>query len=301
MDAVLEIVPLVVVFAASYAVKRAGLLTADDGGALLRVVFYLGVPPLIFMSLASVELDASFLRLGLVAPVVIGFSLLVVLVLRRTALKGVDAAAFGPFLTGVVVMNTGFLLPFVERIAGAEGIARLAVIDAFVGIMTFSVVYLAVVRVAHDRPDTAFLVKKLLISPPMWALVAALLVQLVGVTPPVVITESLEVAARIVGTAVLIALGLKFEPHIRRPGLLTLAVGLRFGLGAVVGMGLIAALGLEGIDAGVAMFACLAPTGFNAITFAELEKLDVQFAAAVVSAGLLIAVAASPLTTQLLR
>nr|WP_276320633.1 AEC family transporter [Phytoactinopolyspora endophytica] len=291
---------MIIVFVASYAAKRAGLLRSDDGGALLRVVFYLGYPPLIFLSILRVDVDASFLRLCLVAPVVIGASLLVVLLLRRSLLRHIDRRTFGPFLAGAAVMNTGFLLPFVERTAGPEGVARLVIIDTFVGVTAFSVVYAALVGIGHERADPGFVLRKLVQSGPLWGLVAAVVVKLAGVTPPVVIMDSFEVAARIVGTTLLMALGLKFELRVRRPRLLLLSLALRFGLGAVFGAIFIRLAGLDGIDARVAMFASIAPIAYSAITFAEMERLDVRFAASQVSMGILIAIAASPLTVQLL-
>jgi hypothetical protein len=296
-----EVLPLVIIVALSYALKRIGLLTADDGGAMLRVVFHLGIPPLIFLSILRVDLDASLARLCLLGPIMIGLSLLVVLVVRRSVLSRVSAETFGPFLAGVVIMNTGFLLPFVERVAGPDGIARLAIIDTFVGITTFSVVYATVVRVAHGRPNPRFVLRKLVMSPPLWGLAAAVIVKLTDVSPPQLLTDTAETAARIVGTAILIALGLTFELRVERPRLVLLAVGLRFGLGAAFGAAFVALTGLDGLDANVAMFASIAPIGFNSITFAQLERLDVRFAASQVSIGLLVAMVAAPLTVRLLH
>lgn len=296
-DAVL---PPVIVFFASVVVKRTGVLTAEDGGSLLRVVFYLGNPPLLFLAVVKVDLDAELFRLCLLPPAIIGVSLLAVLVLRWSALRHLDARTFGPFLTGVVVMNLSFLLPFVQQTAGAEGLARLAIIITFNGIVIYSLVYTVVVWVANDTPDLPFMAKKVLLAPPLWGLLAAFAVKLADVNPPSIVIGSFDLAARLVATAVLVALGLKFELRVQWPRLLVLALALRFGLGLAVGVAFVTVMGLRGIDANIAIFASVAPVGFISITFAELERLDVSFAASQVSVGLLVTMVASPLTVQLL-
>lgn len=287
-------------FAFGVVLKQAGLLSSDDGGSLLRVVFNLGLPPLIFLSILHVDIDTSMLLLCVFGPAVIGVALVVVLLLRRTLLSHVDAKTFGPLLTGAVVMNTGFLLPFVERVLGADGLARLALIDTFVGMTVFTVVYAVVVHVAHDRPDLGFVFRKVALSPPLWGLAAGAVVKSTGVTPPAVLLDSFDIAARMVATAILVALALKFEWRVERPRLLLLVVALRFGVGAALGAAFVMITGLDGVNASIVMFASMAPVGTSSITFAEMEGLDVRFAASQVSVGLLLAMVASPLTVQLL-
>ncbi|WP_436771348.1 AEC family transporter [Yinghuangia sp. YIM S09857] len=297
-----DVVPLLALIAAGHAARRAGALTSDDGSALLRVVFHIALPPLVFLAVVHVEFDASLARLSLLGPTVCCGTLGVVLLLRRTALRTLDRRLFGAFLTGCAVMNTGFLLPFAERLGGPEALARLVVIDAFVTLTTFSLVHAVVVKVARDdAPDRPHMLGKLLASPPLWALAAAAVVRAARITPPAVLLDSFESAARATGALILIALGLKFEPKARRPGLLALTVCLRFGLGVLLAAVFAAAVGLDGPDARIALFAATAPVGFNTITFAELEDLEVEFAASQVSVGLITALALLPLTTRLVH
>lgn len=296
------VLPLLVIFAAAYGAKRAGFLSAHDGGVLLRVIFHITLPPLVFLSVLYAEVDGDLVRLALLPPTVVAVSLAVVFVLRRSVLRELDARTFAAFMTAVVVMNTGFLLPFVQRLSGPEGLARLAILDTVGGIVTFSVVYAIVVRVSRDTaPDVRYVVGKLLVSPPLWGLAAAVLVRASGLTPPKGLLDTFDMAASTVGTVVLIALGLKFEPSVRRPRLLALSLGLRFGLGAVVGLAFIRLVGLEGLDARIALLGATAPLGVAAVTFSELENLDVEFAASVVSVGLMAAVLASPVTMRLIQ
>jgi predicted permease len=73
---------------------------------------------------------------------------------------------------------------------------------------------------------------------------------------------------------------------------------LRFVLGVVIGIIFVKLLHLEGLTAQIALFASMAPIGFNSITFAELEHLDVEFASSQVSVALIVALIASLLSSK---
>lgn len=287
LDATLKILPLLLIFLAGYGLKRAKFLTSEDGSSLLKLIFFAGVPALIFISILKVDFDSSLLLLCLLPPIIVAITLLAGLLLRRTALRNISVKTFGALLVGAVVMNTGFLLPFVQNLYGAEGLARLAIIDAFNALITFSLVYAVAVKMGNNEPRLSFVTKKILISPPLWALILALILKGLDVTPPQFAMETLGLVAGLVAPVVLLALGLKLTFKLEKPKLLLVPLFLRFVLGGLIGIAFVKLFGLEGLNAQIAIFASLAPIGFNSITFAELEKLDVEFAASQVSIGLI--------------
>lgn len=298
--AILQILPLLLIFLIGFALKKAKMLSSDDGSVLLKLIFFAGVPALIFVSILKVKIDASLIWLCFFPFVITLITLGVIYLLRRSLLKKINTKTFGALVAGAVVMNTGFLLPFVEHLYGAEGLARLAVIDAFNALVTFGLVYAVIVRIGSDRPDKKFILKKLLIAPPIWALCIAIALKFLDVSPPTVVMDTLGTVAKLVGPVILIALGLKFSLKIKEPKLLLIPLVLRFGLGALIGLAFVKLLHLEGLTAQIALFASIAPTGFNSITFSELERLDVEFAASQVSIALIFALLASPFIVQLL-
>jgi len=300
LDATLKILPLLLIFLAGYGLKRAKFLTSEDGSSLLKLIFFAGVPALIFVSILKVDLDSSLLLLCLLAPVIVAITLIVGLVLRRSTLRNISLRTFGALLVGAVVMNTGFLLPFVQNLYGAEGLARLAVIDAFNALITFSLVYAVAVKMGNNEPRASFIAKKLLISPPLWALFLALILKGLDVTPPQFAMETLDLVAGLVAPVILLALGLKLTFKLEKPKLLIVPLMLRFALGGLIGIAFAKLLGLEGLDAQIVIFASLAPIGFNSITFAELEQLDVEFAASQVSVGLIVGLIATPFIVHFL-
>jgi predicted permease len=93
---------------------------------------------------------------------------------------------------------------------------------------------------------------------------------------------------------------LKFTPVVKKPGLLGLSLVLRFVLGGLIGVMFVKVFGLHGLNTSIAIFASIAPIGFNSITFAELEKLDVEFAASQVSIAILVALIIAPIVIQIL-
>ncbi len=300
LDTIIKILPLILIFLLGYSLKRLKFLTSEDGSSLLKLIFSAGVPALIFTSILKVEIDSSIIILCLLPAAIIGLTLLATFALRRSIFQKVNIKTFGSLLIGAAIMNTGFLLPFVEKVYGSAGLARFALIDTFNGLVVFSLVYAIAVKLGNDQPDNKFILKKLFMSPPLWALVAALIIKSLGATPPVLITDTLTIVAKLVSPVILIALGLKFTPKIKEPKLLSTSLVLRFGLGALIGITFVKLFGLHGINAEIAMFASIAPIGFNSITFAELEKLDTDFAASQVSIAILVALIIAPLAIQII-
>ncbi len=290
-----ELAPLLVIFFAGYGLKRIGLLTAADGSSLLRLLFYVGLPALIITTLGTVRLSADMIWLAVLPLAIISLTLLVISAFKKPLLHSLGSKTFGALTAGAIIMNTGFLIPFVEQIYGSEGLSRLVLLDTFNGILTFSLVYFVMVRLGNDTPDKKYVLQKIIASPPVWALIIALAINVTDTTMPALLDQSLTFIAGLVGPIILIALGLKFQFRISKPAQLLIGLGLRFVLGGVIGLGLVYLLGLRGFDAHIAMLAAMAPIGFNSITFSEIEKLDSEFAASQVSFSLVLAIVAMPL------
>lgn len=300
LDATMQILPLLLIFLAGYGLKKVRFLSSEDGSSLLRLIFFAGIPALIFTSVVRVDLDSSLIWLCLLPPTVIGITLLITFLLRRSVLKDTPTKTFGALLVGAVIMNTGFLIPFVYNLYGAEGLARLAIIDAFNALVAFSLVYALAVKLGSNQPRISFVTKKLLISPPLWALIFAIIYKVIDITPPKLAMDTLSLMALLVAPVILLALGLKFTVKLQKPKLLAIPLLLRFVVGGLIGVTFVKLVGLEGLNAQIAVFASLAPIGFNSITFSELEHLDVEFAASQVSLGLIVGLVTTPFVVHFL-
>ncbi len=295
-----QIFPLVCIILIGYLLKRIKFLSSDDGSTLLKTIFYTGTPALIFISILKVDIDASLFVLALVAPLIVTISALVMYGFRISALANIPRKTFGAIFCAATIMNTGFLIPFVEKLYGSEGLAKLAIVDGFNGLIVFSLVYASAAHYGADKPQTSFIIKKILIAPPVWALIAGLMCKLLSVTPPALILDTLATIAKIVSPAILLALGLKFTPRITSPKLLPIPIAVRFLLGGTLGLLIVSIFDLSGVSKSVVLLASIAPSGFNTITFADMEKLDTKFAASAVSIALLVAIVLFPLVIHYL-
>src|SRR5262245_55476590 len=106
-----EVTPILLLFLLGVGLKQARLFTSDDGSSLLRLVFYVGAPALIFLSILKADVDRSLIWLCLLPAAVVSVTLGATFVLRRSLLARTDIRTFGALLAGAVVMNTAFLLP----------------------------------------------------------------------------------------------------------------------------------------------------------------------------------------------
>jgi predicted permease len=97
----------------------------------------------------------------------------------------------------------------------------------------------------------------------------------------------------------MIALGLIFEPKLKRLGSVMIAVFIRMGIGLMLGWLLCLILGLEGMTRTIIIASAGTPIGFNTLIFANLENMDKEFAASMVSISILIALVYLPLVIWL--
>lgn len=299
LDAMLKILPLLLIFMVGYGAKKIGLLSSKDGGTLLKAVFSIGAPALIFTSILKVKLDPSLFWLCLLAPAIVAVTSLIGFLLWRSSMLKVPMKTFGAMLIGTMIMNLGFVIPFVQNLYGSEGLARLMLIDAVNALMSFTVIYIIAVNFGHDQPKLSFVAKKLVTAPPLWGLVIALIYKTFGVIPPVPVMDALSLIASFVGPLLLIALGLMFNFKLQRPKLIVVPLVLRFVIGGIVGFGFVKLLGLHGLTAEIALLASVAPIGYYSLAIAERENLDTEFASSQVSVALLVALIASPFVVQL--
>ncbi|MDB5183589.1 MAG: Auxin Efflux Carrier [Candidatus Saccharibacteria bacterium] len=294
----MQLLPLLAIFLAGVILRRVGLVSERHSSLLLSAVFYVGLPIVIFLAIVKVNLN-GLVYLALLPPVIVTVTTLVALLLRKTALRRVKAKTFGSLLAGSAILNIGFLYPFVTTSYGADGLARLAVIDCFNAIMIFSVLYIVIAGLAQHRPKVSAIVSRVLIAPTLWALVIGITFKFSGASVPMPVMNIFEPMALIVSWTLLFALGIKFKWQLKHPGLFTIELVLRLGLGALVGICFIKLFGLHGIDAQIILVASMAPIGLNSITLAEIEKLDVDFAVSAVSLGLLIGMVVVPITIHI--
>ncbi len=241
---------LLIILAGALA-RRVGLLSRDDGPALVRIVVYLALPPLIFLILVRAELHTALLLVPVAAYLIHG--ILVAFAYGSARVARLDRPRTGALIVAIAVGNTGFFgIPLI--VASGDGFSLPAAVmyDALAtGVITWTstvIISSAFGVEGHARVSWRDVVR-LLWLPPNIALAAGIAVNLMGVSElPAAIERPLELASAAVLPLVMIYAGLLVDFRglgaiWREVGYITVA---RLGLAALVGLAVAVALGIEG-------------------------------------------------------
>jgi predicted permease len=272
-------------FAIGFVLRRTSIAKESDGAFIFRLVFYVCVPALVFISLAQVSLTRHLLIFSLLASLlyVAGF-FAGSMVLRKSQL---DVTQKAVFLIGSMGLNSLFAVPFLQSLYGAEGVARYIAYDLVNTVLLYAWAYSVAVRAnpAHHGVE-GVLRKKLLRSPPLWAIAAGLLVNLADANVPVAVENIATTFSAPTGFLVTLATGIALQPKRSDiPAALRL-ISVRLGTALLVALVVIVAFDLRGVDRTSVLLFCVAPLAFSMVTFASLENLDKRFAAGVLSISL---------------
>src|SRR5512145_120000 len=181
-EAFAKVLPILLIFALGYLLKKTNSLKAEDGGLLLKLCFYVGSPALTYLSVSQLKMSPGLLVFPAAA------------VLTTLTLYGVDLLVvkrlsapretLGVYMTGTLIANSSFVLPFLLAVYGPEAVARLAMYDLAAGFLIFAFVYSIAIQYGDREPSTAFILRKVLVSPPIWGLILGLVANLTHFTTP---------------------------------------------------------------------------------------------------------------------
>ena len=305
MAEVLKLLPVVIGLAAGFLLRRVGLLDQRDGESVFKLVFYLFVPALTFTSLSTVDLEPRFAIYPLAAVAMIAAGYVGGrIAAARTKLDGVQTAVA---VSGCMVVNTAFQLPFVQVLYGVDGVARVAAFDIVNTVATFTLAYLVAVRGNPAHRGGPVRLDRLVKNPALYAVAAGLVVNLAGITVPAAIADPVATVGAVTGVLIPIGIGVLFDPVGRSDGnssgngegrvlpKATVMVATRLITGLVVAAAFVLLLGLSGMDRTVLLLLGTAPLVFAVVAFASLEHLDVRLATNALSLSLAVSVVISVL------
>jgi malate permease and related proteins len=259
------------------AARRAGLARPEDGALLVRIVLYLALPCLVFLIVVRAEL-----RPALVLVPVAGWTVHIVLLASALAagrLMRLGRPSAGALAVASAVGNTGFFgLPLIAASGSGFSLAAAVMYDTFAtGLITWTSTVAVASAFGEGAPRLALrpLVRALLL-PPNWALVAGLIVNGAGVDElPALVERPLELLGGAVLPLVMIYAGLMLEVSGLR-GIwaeVGVAVVHRLVLGALVGLGAAAALGLEGGTMHTVVLMAAMPTAMLSLVIGSKYRL----------------------------
>lgn len=268
----------------------------DDYAAdvLFKLVYHLTLPALLISVLSWVVVSTEMFFLPLVSL------LLILLTLAAAMLTGklikMPKTSWAVLVGGSIIMNVGFVMPFIQSFYGDDGLARLFIFDIPNGLLASTI---ACTFGCSDGTKKG-LVRKLVASPPLLALIAALLLNAFDLRPLPIATTVLHSIGKLTIPLILLALGASFRITKINPFYLAVAITLRMVLGLALGAWLASLFDLEGLDRAIVILSASAPAGFTTITFASIEKLDREFAATLVATSMIVGMILIPVLLTIL-
>lgn len=286
-------------------IKRFGLLPKDTPVVLDRLVIALALPGLILHEVPQLEPN-----LAMVVPIAIAWGsllLLIALVLLLGKARGYERKVLGTLLVVVPLGNTSFLgIPAVTALLGQDHVGAAVVYDqlgSFLALVTWGT--FATARWGGgEAPSVSAMAKRIGTFPPFIALALAVVVAIAPV-PPMVL-GSIDNLAQVLGAMLvpmtMLSVGMRLRLPRTKRVLEPLIAGLTLRLALAPALAF-AAMQLWG-DASImwrtSVLECAMPPMVTAGVIATAAGLDEELAAALVGAGVILAMATLPLWAGLL-
>ncbi|MCD4795999.1 MAG: AEC family transporter [Candidatus Cloacimonetes bacterium] len=279
-----KIIPIILIFFLGYFLKKVHLFKKEAGEILLKVVFYVSMPALVFRSVSQIQLSFEFIYLPLIAASVFFCTYFIALCIGKK-LK-LSPQTLGTFLLGSMIMNTGFSLPFIYSAFGDDGVASVAIFDFGNAFLVFTFGYYIAMKYGKIK-DSRIEIKKLFLLPPIWGLILGLIFNLAGIPVPEIADNFFQNVGIITIPLIMLSIGIFFSPKVKNIDRLLTVIFIRTGIGLASGFVLAAIFDLQGFIRAIVIICCGAPVGYNTLVFSSLESLDKEFAANLVSISIL--------------
>ena len=279
---------------------RFEVLPANAAETLNRVVLYLCLPAAVLTYVPRLHMDASLAGLALTPWLLMGATLLLAWLAARW-LK-FPRETFAVVVICVGFGNTSFVgYPMVRALLGDDALPYAVVHDQFGTFMMLSTLglYLLARFSGGTPPTTAQVLARMGRFPPLWALIAAVLVM--PENPPHWIGGALKSVADTMLPLVMLSVGLsirlRLDPRERIP--LALGLALKLLVLPALAVPLSMAFGLHGPMFQVNVLESAMPTMITAAALAISHQLAPRLAAALVGYSIVIALATLPAWTWL--
>jgi len=292
-----KLLPILVFFIAGYGLKKGGVFKKDDGALFLRAVLYLCIPAVGFATFSRMEM-----RIERVYPIITAlFVIMGNFVLTRLYFKklGVEPRKYTVYMLATIILNTSLMLPFAQAKWGDEGAGMVLLFDICHVTMVFTFTYWVAMRFGNDREGRVPF-KKILRLPPLWGMFLGLAVNLLHLPVPSFVYEITGIATKSLILLMMIALGIFFEFKIKHWKLVMGALLQRSAGGFVLGWIITWLLGVQGVERQIILLISAAPVGFNTLVLSDLEDLDRNLAAEMVTSATLLAVIFLPVILLIL-
>jgi hypothetical protein len=303
MHIIALVLPLFAVIALGYVLKRTRFLGEDFPHHLNRLTYYVTLPVLLFLETAAI--DPGRLSYW---PAAAGYPLIVLLTasLAMLAARAVAARTRGAFLQTAFRANLAYLgLPIVSAAFGEDTLPIVAVVIA-VGVVINTVLSVGVLRIfAVEHAERSFLqrVGDIARNPLIVSIVLGLAVAWLDLELPAILTDTLELAARMSLPSILLVIGfaLSFTRIGRNIGPTALASAVKLVIMPAVAYAVMRGVfHAEGDLLKTVVVLSAMPTAVVSQSFAKAFQADEGFTASTVSFDTLVSMVTVPLLILLI-
>jgi predicted permease len=290
------IFPVFIIIALGYSLGRTMAL---DVTSVSRTVLYIFNPALIFSSLVKSSLTSTD------SAQIISFALLTILVLGVlsrgiTRLLRFDPLMENAFLLSTLFINSGNYGLSVNLFAfGQPGLERAVVYFTTSSLLTNT---LAVYFASRGQAGARRSLLNVFRMPMVYALAAALLIRVTGLSVPAPIFKPLEIAGQAAVPVLLVVLGMELARASLDQNLTVvgLAVFVRLVLAAGVALGLATLMGLQGVTRQVCITQASMPTAVTTVVLAIEFGSKPRFVTSVVFVSTLVSIVTLTLLLSLI-
>ena len=257
--------------------RRMNWAGADHGRALLKFVFNIALPILIFGALAGVPLarEHALLPVAAICISLAGWGA-AAFVARRL---GLPKTGEGAMALCAMSLNNSMIYPFAAMSLGVAAFSQLVMFDMGHALLVWTVTTVVACKYGGHADDIVVLLRRTLLAPPLWVLFIALGLNLADAPIPRDFLHKVLVVGQVLMLLVPLSMGLLVSARgLRRPEVVA-SVVLRSGFGLLVGLLLVWLFGLTGTAAAIALSGADAPIGFTAVVLSAREGLDLDLAA----------------------
>ena len=284
-DLLSSLLPIYAIFLLGIILRRAGVMKPQEATVFLKLVFYVCLPALIAFSISEMQLSRKLLFLPII-PIIIVF-LTFVLSLGACQWLKLPPRTRGTFFVGTMVMNIGFIYPIAQGMYGIEGVSHVAIYDIGHGFMAFSVAYFLACWYGGQRGNIKEIIKNVVKSPPLWAIMISIALNLFNIPPAFPVKKTLELVGNGATPLIMLSMGIFFSPKLERVTALFPAIFIRMIAGSLLGFLFTTVFHLEGDMRTITIICSSSPAGHSTLTFSALKNLDIEFAASLVPLSVL--------------
>jgi predicted permease len=285
-----------VLFLMGAILRSTALLSKGHAEKLASCVFSISLPATILVSLDRMTLTLTAWKLPVAACLVT--MPLVLCTWQATRCLRIARPTRGGLLLGVGCINSVyFAYPVSLAAFGPAGLAQAILFDLGQTLLTLTVLY-GVALWYGDQPATATsALRRLIASPPLWALVTILLLKGLDMHLPTWLHDGLVPIHLTTTPLASLVLGLSISVSaVRRTApLALLGVGMRMAGGMLFGGLTVWLLALTGLERAIVLLVSAMPSAIMAVIFATETGLDEDLVASIVALSICLGMALLPL------